>query len=146
MGNDKELVIYERGKELVKKGIPPEQQEILQLVLLDDMAVSLRKIEKSHKKEEFEGEQDTRTLSASGEMGFLELVNDWPYTPWVTASFLNDGDDTVYIGINGMNPYVTLKKNEPYVVDFTKADRRIEIIYYWCDAGETASVRVVGKY
>ena len=144
--NDKAIVVYERGKELIKKGIPPEQQEILQLVLLDDMAVSLREIEASHKKEEFEGKKDSRTLSASDVVQWINLIKDWPHTPWTTATFFNDGPNRVYIAINDPYDWSPLNNGDTLPADFTKADRRMEIIGYRCGTGETASVRAVGKY
>lgn len=135
-----QIKVIEDGKEVVR---PDVIQAITQLASLGQ----LTKIRKSLEKEEFEGKMDTRTLSASEEMGVVELVNEWPYTPWATATFFSNlGSDPVYIGINSMHPFATLNAGESLLADYTKADRRMEIIYYWCDAGETASVRVVGKY
>jgi len=55
---DKDIVLYERGKPVEKRA----PLELLQLVLLDDMAISLREIERAHKKEEFRGKPDSRSL------------------------------------------------------------------------------------
>lgn len=141
--SDKEIIIYDQGKK-VEKRIPPE---VLQLVLLDDMAVSLREVEKSLKKEEFEGKEDPRTLSATDKVQFISLVRDHPLTPWVTAYFYNDDPaNSVYISINNPYEWNEIKKGEESFKDRLKADRRIELIYYKCDPGKTASVRVLGKY
>lgn len=151
---DKTTIIpSELGKQLVPqiKVVDDEGKEIMRpdvLAAVTQLATlgQLTRIRKSLEREHFEGKIDARTLSASYEMGFIELLKCWPHTPWTTATFFNDGPDTVYIGINDMHPYATLEKGDTLPADFTKADRRIEIIYYWTNAGETASVRVVGKY
>ncbi len=145
MSNDKELVVYERGKPIpIKKR---EDLELLQIVLLDDMAVSLREVEKSQKKEEFEGKKDSRTLNATDQLQWIDLINRFPNKPWATATFFNDGPvNRVYIAINDPLDWTPLNFGETLPVDYTKADERISLIYYRCDAGATASVRAVGKY
>ncbi|MBA7586337.1 hypothetical protein ES708_28335 [subsurface metagenome] len=140
-----EIVVYERGKEVtpVPKRIPPE---LLQIIVLDDIQVALTKVNKHLEKAEFEGEVDPRTLSITDEIQGLALIHDWPFTPWITASFYNDGLDTAYIAINYIFDWVPLKKGENLTIDFSKSDKRIQFIHCRCDAGEKASVRVIGKY
>lgn len=143
--NPKELnlsnikVVDEEGREIIR---PDVITAITQLASL----AQLSKIRKSLEKEEYQGAQDSRTLSATDVYQVVDLVRNFPSIPWATASFVNDGPDTVYIGINRQARPAILLDGEDYKADFTKADRRIELIFYWCDAGETASVRVVGKY
>lgn len=140
-------VVDEEGKEIVR---PDVVQAVVQLASLAQLA----RIRKSLEKEEFEGKVDSKTLDATDRPWGVDLVSQPPYRAWSTASFFNDGDistsppgeTTVYISINRPSYPVTLKYGESYSVDFTKADRRIEFIYYWCALGETASVRAVGKY
>lgn len=143
--NPKELdtsgikVVDDEGREIVR---PDVIQAVTQLASLAQLA----RIRKSLEKEEFQGKQDSRTLSATDSYHVEDLVKEYPFVPWATASFVNDGPDAVYIGINRQAGAAKLESGESHTVDFGKADRRIELIYYWTDAGETASVRVVGKY
>lgn len=64
-----------------------------------------------------------------------------------TADLFNDGPNTVYIRVNQRQAkQVTLNNGESLTLDFTKSKRKIHWLYFRCDTGETASVRVVGKY
>ncbi len=100
------------------------------------------------------GLTDYRVLEADGQLRWLSLVDASPFTPWITASFFNDGDVTkdppgpvsVYIAINNPDTMVELKKGESQYADFSFAQRRIEIIFYKTDLGKRARVRVEGKY
>lgn len=106
----------------------------------------LNKIRKSLQREQFQGKLLSVTLSATDEYKALDLTKQYPFTPWATATFVNDGDDTAYVAINNQRPYHELKKGESIPADFTKADVRIYFIEYYCDSGETATIRVLGKY
>lgn len=133
-------VVDDEGREIVR---PDVIQAVTQLASL----AQLTRIRKSLEKEEYRGAQDSRTLDATDAYQVEDLVKEYPFIPWATASFVNDGPVyAVYIGINRQAGATRLDNGESYQADFTKADRRIELIYYWCDATETASVRVVGKY
>lgn len=134
------LIIPPRPEPPIKKR---EELELLQLVMLDDIALSQREIAQSLARERFSGLLDPQVLSASGTVNFLDLRF---LHPWVAASFYNDGPNTVYIAINGFFKWSEIKKGESLVLDFQKADKRITLVHHKCDAGETASVRVVGKY
>lgn len=132
-------VVDDEGKEIVR---PDVIQAVTQLAQL----AQLSRIRKSLEKEHVEGKQYSDTLEATDSPRVVDLIREIPYTPLATAYFFNDGPDTAHIGINRRGGYVTIKKGENHSVDNTKADRRIELIYYWCDPGDTASVRVAGKY
>jgi len=142
-----QIKVIEDGKEVVR---PDVLQAVVQLATLGQ----LTRIRRSLEKEEFEGIKDDRKLSATDQLQWIDLINYHPNVPWVTAFFFNDGDIstdppgkvTVYIAINDTYSPSEIKKGESLNLDFLKADRRIEEIYYWCDTGETASVRVIGKY
>lgn len=140
--SDKGTVVYEHGK--------PEKKrigsELLTFILLDDMSITLKEIEKATKKDEFGGRLDPRDLSATEKASFIDLVQDRPHIPWVTAHFRNDGDDTAYVSINNPYEWNKLEDGEEMSVSFAKADKRIELVYYKCDAGGTASIRATGKY
>lgn len=140
-----EIVVYERGKEVtpVSKRIPPE---LLQIILLDDVQVALTKVNKHLEKAEFEGVVDPRTFAVTDEMKGIALIHDWPFTPWITASFFNDGPNRAYIALNYIFDWASLEKGESANMDFSRSDKRIQFVHYKCDAGEKASVRVIGKY
>lgn len=143
MAEDK-VVIYERGKPEVERRIDPK---ILELVILDDLQVSLNKVTEHLKKSEFKGQVDPRDLSVTDEIQELDLIKEWPFEPWITASFFNDGPNTAYIAINHFfAKWIELGNGESTNINFAKSDKRIRFINYKCDAGKTASVRVVGKY
>lgn len=99
------------------------------------------------------GSTDYRVLEADGQLRWISLVDATPFTPWITASFFNDGDPTdptapvsAYIAINNPDAMVELKKGESQYADFSFAQRRIEMIFYKTDPGKRARVRVEGKY
>lgn len=132
-------VVDESGKKVIR---PDILQMVTQLASLGQLA----RIRKSLEKEEFEGKVDTITLSVTSKQSCLNLLDRWHYSALITGYFVNDGPDTAYIAINEPYAWLKIKKNETRTVDHTKADRRIERIYYKCDAGETASVRIEGEY
>jgi hypothetical protein len=121
---------------------PGEMQEIIQLAQLGQMV----RIRKSLEREHFQGKVDSRDLNCTEERQFVDLTMNWPEVPWATASFHNYGPNTAYIGINDTAMEHPLEIDEDFSVDLTKGDRRIDVIYYWCGKGETALLRVVGKY
>lgn len=88
---------------------------------------------------------DPRTLNATATLKWVSLVDAPPYTPWISASFFNDGPDKVNIGINRPDGS-PIESGESLTVDLSGADRRIETIFYQCDPDGTASVRAIGKY
>lgn len=135
-----QIKVIENGKEIVR---PDVVQAVVQLATLGQ----LTRIRKSLEKEEFEGIEDPRTLNATDQLQWIDLINDHPNIPWATTYFFNDGPLwPVYVAINDPAKSAPLNVGESYSADHIKADRRIEIIYYWCDTGNTASIRVVGKY
>ncbi|MBA7574408.1 hypothetical protein ES708_16214 [subsurface metagenome] len=140
-----EIVVYERGKEAtpITKRIPPE---LLQIIMLDDIQVALTKVNKHLEKAEFKGVVDPRTLSATDKLQALAPLYDWPFTPWIGAYFINDGPDTVRLAINEPLNQFDVRLNETITLDYSHADERIRVVFYVCDTGKTASVRVMGEY
>ena len=92
------------------------------------------------------GLTDTKVLSATSQLQWLNLVSDPPYTPWVTASFFNDGPSSVFIAINNPDELLELKVGDQRDVNTVGATRRIEFVFYKAYPGLTAKVRVDGKY
>jgi len=110
-------------------------------------AVRIRKsIEEHNRKESFEGKLDTRELIANDTTQSISLVDSWPNTAWIGAFIINDGPDTVYIRINRASGWITMLVDATRTFDYTKAEERIEEVYYHTDPGNSAVVRVEGAY
>jgi len=92
------------------------------------------------------GLTDDRVLNSTSTLQWLNLITNPPYHPWITAYFFNDGPQSVFIGINNPDELYQLASGEDKAVNFTGANRRIELVFYKSNLGEKASVRVVGKY
>ena len=138
--NPKLKVVDENGKEIVRP-------DVIQAVMQFAQVAQLTRIRKSLEKQDLKGELDPRDIGATEKKQFLDLITDRPYQPWINAFFVNDGPDTVYLFINRIKdtPH-TLKTGETLTLDHSHASERISQIFYYCDAGETASVRVTGQY
>jgi len=124
--------------------IPPEVAQLLtQLASLSELTEIRKKLEK----EEFEGKFDPRTLDATEILQWLDLTEGPPHRPWLSAYFINDGSDSVKIGIN--HPELErqeIKNGETLTISQKHAKERIRRLFYKCDSGETATVRVVGQW
>jgi hypothetical protein len=94
----------------------------------------------------YQGLTDSRTLNATPTLQWLNLISDPPYSPWISASFFNDGPNSVFIGINNPDELTEINKGGSLEVNMSGGQRRIEFVFYKCNPGQTASVRVVGKY
>ena len=134
-------VVYERGKPIKKR----EDLELLQFVLQDDMARSLKAIEKSQKREEFEGRVDKKTLICTGTPQVLKLLKEHPYTPWAKAELHNQGPNTPSVSINNAYDWNDIDPESDLELDYLKADKRIEVVHYKCDGG-SATVIATGKW
>jgi hypothetical protein len=131
--------IIEEGKEVVR---PDVVDAVTQLAVLGQLS----KIRASLARQEIEGKEDPRILEATDEPKNISLVKDFPFTPWVYAYIVNDGPDTAIIAIDDRYKEFPMGVNETLTVSRTHTDRRIQTIYYHCDPGETASIRVLGQY
>lgn len=133
------MKVVEDGKEVVR---PDVINAVVQLGTLGQLARIRRSLEREH----FRGKLDNRDLKATDEYQHINLIDDWPNTPWASAYFFNDGPNGVYIAINRNRPFRHLASKEDLRLDFIKADKRIEFIEYYCDSGETATLNALGKY
>lgn len=134
-----QIKVIEEGKEVVR---PDVLGAVVQLATLGQ----LTKIRKSLEKGEFEGKEDPRTLNATDKIQVLSLVDDFPYTPWADAYIINKGPDAVRISTDRPYAQFTMEKDETVTIGRTHADERIRLIFYVCDPGETAKVRITGQY
>lgn len=138
--------VVENGHSVSNPRIDPSVMNFLMLASIAHQEIMIRReIERHNKKESFEGKLDSRTLAATDVQQCLSLLEQWPYTPWISAFLINRGPDAVYIRIN-RSEEIRIEVDETRTLDHTHAEERIEQIYYKCDAGETASVRVEALY
>jgi hypothetical protein len=135
-------IIDEEGNKIVG----PEMEAVIGLVGQMAQLAQLARIRKSLEKEEFEGNVDHRDLAATDQLQWIDLIDRFPNTPWVSAFIINDGPNDALLAINNAYSWIRIKHRETRTVNYSKADRRIEIIYYQCDPGNTALVRVDGEY
>lgn len=129
-----------------ESGRPVSRPDVMERVVQLAQLAQLARIRQSLERETLRGQLVERTLSVTGTPGVWKLLKEYPHTPLPKASFTNDGPNTVYISINDALDWQEIKKDGTYEPDFTKADRRIEVIHYKCDRGNTASLEVKGKY
>ncbi len=102
----------------------------------------------------YTGLTDKRVLDVIPTLQWINLISDPPFTPWMSASFFNDGDITTvpsgeasaFIAINNPDELHEIAKGETFDVNMVGAQRRIEFVFYKSNPGERASVRAVGKY
>ena len=134
------MKVIEDGKEVVR---PDVIQAVVSLGSLGQLA----KIRKALERDQFRGKIDTRELPVTDEYQFIDLVDDWPNTPWISCFIINHGPNTAKIQIDGLHEtWLKMRKNETRTIDLSKADERIKRIAYQCDSGETASLEVEGVY
>ncbi len=94
----------------------------------------------------YTGLTDERTLEANRYLQWVNMISDPPYTPWISAALQNDGPQSVFIAINNPGEMLEIANGESQELSMAGAARRIEFLFYKCNIGETASVRVIGKY
>jgi len=92
------------------------------------------------------GLTDERTLEANRYLQWINLVSDPPYTPWISASFHNDGPQSVFMAVNNPDEMLEVANGEGHELSMAGAARRIEFLFYKCNIGETATARVIAKY
>jgi len=85
--------------------------------------------------------EDPRTLHATIQLLWINLVYKFPFAPWTSARFLNDGPSAVQIGINYPDRWFTIEPSENRNVE-----GNISIIYYRCSPGVKATIKVMGDY
>lgn len=128
------------------KIVGPEMEAVIGLVSQMAQLAQLARIRKSLEKGEFQGIVDRRNLAATDQLQWVDLIDRFPNTPWVSAFIINDGPNDALLGINNAYNWLRIKPAETRTVNHSKADQRIETIYYQCDPGNTALVRVEGEY
>ncbi len=124
-----------------EKGIP----ELLDFVAKDDIQVELRKLNKHMEKQEFIGKISEIVLLVTDQEQCYGFIANYPNIALVSASLINDGLNSAFIGINGNAERFEIRPTEVAHVDRKGADERVALIYYQCNPGLTTTVRVNGK-
>jgi len=121
---------------------PGDLPFIIQLAALGQAVRTRKATEELLRRRAFKGEIETLDLTASN------LKQKTQELPSLISVFItNYGPNTVYITFNsGLNKPLQILSGESRTINYSDADTRIGSIYYWCDAGLTASVRVEGYY
>ena len=129
------------------KAVPgPEMEAVMRVVVQYAQLAQLVHIRKSLEREHFEGEVFARDLAATEELGHISLLGNHPYSALATAFLINSGPNDAHIAINEAYNWLVLRPLETRTIVHTKADRRIELIYFRCNPGESANVRLEGVY
>jgi len=94
----------------------------------------------------FVGNEDPRIINVTNRLSWINLVYDYPFQPWISAYFINDGPSAVEIGINFPDDRFVVNPGETITVTRSGAEERIKIIYFICRPGVAAVLRVTGAY
>lgn len=124
----------------------PEMEAILEMVTQRAQLAQLARIRKAVELDIVKGKTVSFTFNSTDSPQHFNLLINPPYTPWATVSFTNQGPKTVFIALNGDTYYKELVSGGVWDVDFSKARRRLDVISYYCNATETATVLADGKY
>jgi hypothetical protein len=109
---------------------------IIQLAQLGQAVKTRKAIESLARHSSYVGDLDPYTLQATEDRKDLQAA-----FPWVSAFLINDGPSPVYVAINYPHKPIRMLAGETRTVDHKGAKVRIERIWYWCDAGNTAILR-----
>ena len=78
---------------------------------------------------------------------WLDLLRNPPFNPYTLAVFRNNGPDPVEIGINSPDGRFTIVSGSVATVDRQgPTEKRISIIFLYCQPGETAQVEIDSEY
>jgi hypothetical protein len=110
---------------------------IIQLAQLGQAVKTRKAIESLARYSSYVGDLDPYTLQATENRKDLQAA-----FPWVSAFFINDGPSPVYVAINYPHKPIRMLAGETRTVDHKGAKVRIERIWYWCDVGNTAILRM----
>lgn len=95
----------------------------------------------------YHGTEDPRTLHATNQLNWINLIYDYPFRPWIAVFLINDGPSPVEIGINYPDDRFTMNPGETVTINRTGAmDEKINIIFFKSFPGLKASVRATGTF
>lgn len=89
----------------------------------------------------YEGRVGSKVVNATDVVQSFVLPS-----PWVSAYFINDGPDYVMVRVNDeAGDIIYIRPLETITVSRVGARDRIYAVWYWCEAGQTALVRMYGQ-
>ena len=129
--------VVENGHSVSNPRIDPSVMNFLMLASLTHQAVKIRKYTEDRT-------PNGRIRNYDCDVTDKDLVIQLDY-PAQSISIFNDGPNTVHIKFNENVPTkpTRLAKSEPLHINFET--HVIELLYLKCDAGETASLRIIAK-
>ena len=136
---EKALTIYD---DEIMDAMPKVLMVILGLVLL----AAVLPITQQAQAQAYHGRTVTKTVKANGNLRYLDVRYDYPYTLWISAYFINNGPDPVEIAINYPEDRFTISPDATVTVNRSGAQERIAVVFYVCERGKTASVEITGEY
>jgi Flp pilus assembly protein CpaB len=92
------------------------------------------------------GQTVTKKITANSDLRWINTISESPFTPWISVDIVNDGPDSVFIGINNPDQMTEIFGGESIQGMFAGYNRRIEYIFYKTHPTKTASLRIIGKY
>jgi len=126
--------------------ITPVRPEVIQTILLDEIAGRLAEIQEFLRKMEPKGfiiEREEKVVGIDGI--WIDFVEEYPYTLLFSATFYNKGTERVYIAINQdlAHPfYLDAKDREIVNFRFPK----LRYVRAWCEKGKETILKIVGGY
>jgi len=109
-------------------------QKLLEVLLLDDILVTLRR-------KVPEGVVEPIKIEVGDKFEELPFPE-----PWISADIRNDGPDPVYVLVNKERPIRDLPALEPAEsLSVDMVEPLIRVLYLICDKGKRATVRIFGK-
>ncbi|GAI62973.1 unnamed protein product, partial [marine sediment metagenome] len=132
---EKALTTYDDS---IMSAIPQVLMVMMGLVLLVAILPVTQYAQAQAQAQAYMGRTVTKTVKANGNLKYLDVRYDYPYTLWISAYFINDGPDPVEIAINYPDDRFTIKPNGTVTVNRSGAQERIAVIFYVCERGKTA--------
>jgi hypothetical protein len=116
--------------------------QVLQTILLDEIAGRLAEIYESMQEERAEGVVEPIEPVVITEEG--RHLRPPVGKPWMSMDLINDGPNSCWALVNTSRSVDAheIKKGETYTIDMKRPI--IEDVYLWCKPREEASLRIVG--
>jgi len=120
---------------------------VMGMVMLSSvMSSTIAPLTRQLQAQAYTGAVDSRELNATSSVKWINLIGDPPYNAWVSADFTNKGPGKAYVGVNTPGPWIEMESGGGGSVNMAGANKRIEVIFYKTDPGETAVITAIGKY
>ena len=129
------------------KAVPgPEMEAVMRVVVQYAQLAQLVRIRRSMEREHFQGKLAIRDIQSTDQPQVIDYLLGDPLAPVIGVFVINYGPDTLKVAVNEPYEFVVVRANETRTINHTKADERINRLYYQCEPGETAAAVVEGSY